>query len=61
MCYGGGTQMETSTGTTALCRNGMQIVCGGVDGTIVLRDFRKCGLPSLPSCLYGTLRTSIRH
>lgn len=53
--------METSTGTTALCRNGMQIVCGGVDGTIVLRDFRKCGLPSLPSCLYGTLRTSIRH
>jgi hypothetical protein len=40
-------QMETSTGTTALCRNGMQIVCGGADGTIVLRDFRKRGPPSL--------------
>ena len=32
--------METSTGTTSLCRSGMQIVCGGADGTIVLRDFR---------------------
>jgi hypothetical protein len=54
-------QMETSTGTTALCRNGMQIVCGGADGTIVLRDFRKCGPPSLPSCLYGTLCTSVHR